>query len=260
MNLLAWNVNHRTCKKKIPPEMGDAIAAVAPDIISLTEYVSGPSHERFIADLASTGLVHTVISTVTPRQNSVLIASRTPLLLGEIQGPPICPSLPSNVLHVVVPNLDLEVSGLRVPDYSKTPALRRDCWDWILATAREVCHRPFVLLGDLNTDPDYPRSRCGDRLDRMETEGWQRAKPAGSSYWTVRGGEGRRLDHAFVTGHFRILRSAYITESGPFTFAGKGSEAISDHAALLVELSRQPDDRTGEAEPRQRHPDLESPA
>jgi hypothetical protein len=72
----------------------------------------------------------------------------------------------------------------------------------------------------------------------MEAEGWRHAKPSGSSYWTLRGGLGKQLDHAFFSPHFRVLKAEYVRETGRFSFAGKGPDALSDHAALLVEVER----------------------
>lgn len=55
MKILTWNINHRISKKKIPREMAEALASLSPDIIVLTEYVEGPSHNQFLADLKSNG-------------------------------------------------------------------------------------------------------------------------------------------------------------------------------------------------------------
>jgi hypothetical protein len=74
----------------------------------------------------------------------------------------------------------------------------------------------------------------------MEAEGWHHAKPPGSRYWTPGGGLGEQLDHAFFSPHFRIPGAEYVRASGGFTFAGKGPDALSDHAPLLVEVERLP--------------------
>ncbi len=58
MKILTWNINHRIGKKKIPLEMADALASLSPDIIVLTEYVQGPSHDRFLNDLKSNGFTN----------------------------------------------------------------------------------------------------------------------------------------------------------------------------------------------------------
>jgi len=238
MRLLTWNVNHRATRKRIPEGMSDAIGSLSPDVVVLTEYVPGPTREEFVAGLGSVGLGNVMTTPRVAGQNSILIASRTPLVSGDIFTPAIDPAFPSNGLHVHVPRHDIEILGLRIPDYSRSPALRRECWDWIESVASALRFRPSAILGDLNTDPSYPQTRCGDRFGRMESHGWSQAKPSGSSYWTVRGSQGRQLDHAFLSPHFQIHDATYIRESSSFTFAGPGTEALSDHAPLLVEVVR----------------------
>lgn len=240
MKLLTWNINHRASRKHIPPLMAEAIDSLDPDAIILSEYVPGPSHERFMVDLESCGLSHVLMSQFTAKQNHILIASRKPLMVGDIRAPPIAAAFPSNVLHVHIPDEDFDILGLRIPDYSKQPLIRRECWKWILARARDLRERPSVILGDFNTDPNYSHERCGDCIGQMVTEGWQHAKPQGSSYWTINGEIGRQLDHAFVSEHFSVNRAEYIVESGPYVFAGKRVGAMSDHAILLIDIDQQP--------------------
>ena len=236
MKLLTWNVNHRTRRMAISPLVAEAIASLTPDIVVLTEYVQGPSHESFIADLAFNGLNHSLISIKSPKENQVLVASRMNMVEGEIKAPAIGPSFPTNVLHVKFPDNGFELLGLRIPDYSKYPKIKRACWDWILTTASMINGRPFVIMGDFNTDPCYPNAKCGDRIGQLENAGWQHPNPPGSSYWTLAGRIGKRIDHAFLTKDFKIKNAAYISESGPYVFAGKIKEAMSDHAALFIEV------------------------
>ena len=51
MKLITWNLNHRMRPKLIPDLVPEAIRALGPDLIVLTEYVRGPSHDSFIARL-----------------------------------------------------------------------------------------------------------------------------------------------------------------------------------------------------------------
>jgi len=239
MNLLTWNINHRASRKRIPPSMVEAIASLSPDIIILTEYVPGPSHMSFMEELSSHGLNHIVMSQETPKENHVFIASRNALTRGAIEGPPIAPSVPSNMLHVYLESQEMNILGLRVPDYSKQTPLRHKCWDWLEATANKIKEQPFVILGDFNADPSYPPSKCGNRIGNLVTAGWQlAAPPSGASYLAVANGEGKRLDHAFVSKHFIVRNAQYVWENNSFIFGGKSSDAMSDHAALLVEIER----------------------
>jgi hypothetical protein len=45
LHLAAWNINHRTGRKSIPPDTLHAIAALDIDVLVLTEFVDGPHHE-----------------------------------------------------------------------------------------------------------------------------------------------------------------------------------------------------------------------
>ena len=238
VRLLAWNVNHRSQQRKIPATMATAIASLRPDIVLLTEYVPGPSRNAFISDLAYYGLLHVLGTERVLGQNSVLIASRTPLRPGRIRAPAIDAALPSNVLHVTVPEQNLELLGIRIPDYSRAPALRRACWDWILDIGDRLRARPSVILGDFNTSPVYPPSRCGDRISAMVASGWQLSSPAsGASYWTPKG-RGVQIDHAFTSPHLVTRSSRYVVEDHGHVFAVNSESALSDHAAL--EISIQP--------------------
>ncbi len=235
MRLLTWSINNRARPKRIPPELTQAIHRLKPDVAVLTEYVHGPSEDRFLCDLKNIGLSHTCVSSNSPGQNQVLIAAGHRLEEGDIRAPAIHESAPSNALHVCLPGVDLEILGLRVPDFSREPPLRRRFWDWILKTACAVQERPFVILGDFNTDPSYPPARCGDRFDILAAMGWRHA-PSGPTFWTPRG-HAVRIDHAFVSKDLTIGGSLAVRSDGPFVFAGKGGGALSDHAALWVDIT-----------------------
>jgi endonuclease/exonuclease/phosphatase family metal-dependent hydrolase len=166
-----------------------------------------------------------------------LIASRTPIELGPIEAPTIAPSVPSNALHVILPQERIEILGLRVPDYSKQRAIKRACWNWIIETAKTVKDRPVVILGDFNTGPKYSQSSCGDCIARLILGGWQLASPTdGASYWTLKNGAPCRIDHAFVSEHFTVIDSRYVTEFEGRRFIGVAQQALSDHAILSIHI------------------------
>jgi endonuclease/exonuclease/phosphatase family metal-dependent hydrolase len=238
MRIVGWNVNHRILEKAIPDQMTEAIVSLGPDVVVLTEYVHGASREAFLGRLADHGFCHWFVSDRRPRENQVLIAASSLLEPGPIRAPEIAPSVPSNALHVRLPDHGLEILGIRVPDYSKVPKTKRACWDWILETARSVSNRPFVMIGDFNTDANYPRSRCGDRIKKLIDDGWQHAAPPeGSSYWNLNG-HPVRIDHAFVSRHFTVTNAAYVTNLGGYIYAGRDPGALSDHAALAIDITR----------------------
>lgn len=251
MKLLTWNVNHRTHEKAIPPQMAEAIDSLKPDVVVLTEFVDGISREIFKSELNSLGFNYKISHGPKDQnhiQNHILIASRTPLVDGNIHVSPSEPAVPpnepliplsfhSNVLHVKLPDKGFEILGLRVPMPLKS-ANRRACWEWIMATAKENCGRPFVIMGDFNIDRKYSPVKCGKRFDQLADIGMHHvaAIPLKDvSYFPPSSGEGTRIDHAFLSRHFINPTAQYRAESGQYLFAGNKPGAMSDHAVLLVE-------------------------
>lgn len=236
MRLITWNLNHRAKPRIIKAEVSSVVAS--PDIVVFTEYVPGSQHQGFLASLAATGLRYSFLPPFAPKENHVLVVSRLELTEGVIRGPAaIGPSVPSNVLRVRILKDGFDILGLRVPDYSREPHRRRECWNWIQKVAHSVVEKPFILIGDFNADPRYPRAKCGDRIAAMVRSGWQHAAPGiGGSYWTPSGHE-VAIDHAFVSRHFQVRTSKYIKGVNGTILVG-GSGALSDHAALMVELHR----------------------
>lgn len=237
MRLVTWNVNHRARPRPVPGWVPEVLQALAPDVLVLTEYVPGPPNGAFRASLASLGLHYIALSPDAPGENRVLVASRSPVVEGNIRPPLIAPSVPSNFIHVRLPDQCLEVVGMRMPDYSKQPPVRRACWDWLEQAAGTLAGRPSVILGDFNADPRYPKSRCGDRFARLEACGWQHALPGGASYWTPRG-RGVRIDHAFVSYHVSVRTACYVSKIAGLQLAHRNGPGIPDHAALVLVLER----------------------
>ena len=243
MKILTWNINHRISKKKIPREMAEALASLSPDIIVLTEYVEGPSHNQFLADLKSQGFSYWRLSEYKERQNRIFIASRMPLGDGNIIAPTdIIEAVPCNASHVTIPQINLNVLGLRMP-LPMNSQQKKKWWDWVTTTARKNQKNPFVILGDFNTEPTTKGPDGGVRLLNLEENGWQHASPVTGASWWVRRDDivyEHRLDHAFFSNHFTIRDSKYITERGEYVFVKKPGElkpnAMSDHAVLLVDV------------------------
>jgi hypothetical protein len=51
LRIIAWNINHRARRKRIPAALPAGILSLDPYVVVLTEYVEGPDHERFCEDL-----------------------------------------------------------------------------------------------------------------------------------------------------------------------------------------------------------------
>lgn len=237
MRILTWNVNHRSVQRRIPLKMADAIGSLEPNVVVLTEFVPGITRKPFLDGLSRLGLIHQHLSPLTPKENHILIASRTLMKAGVIKAPAIAPSVPSNALNVEFPEDGYEILGLRLPDYSRMPTIRTACWDWIERTAGLLVDRPSLIIGDLNTDPKYAPARCGDRIQRLINQGWQHAVPSGDpSYWSPRG-HGVQIDHAFVSRHLTVSGTQFVKEKNGYVFVGRSEGGMSDHAVLVVDVS-----------------------
>ncbi|MCW3051807.1 MAG: hypothetical protein JWN14_977 [Chthonomonadales bacterium] len=234
MKLVVWNIGHRATQRKISPLLASAVMSLEPDILVLTEYVHSARCDLFLSELAENGLSHSLMTPNVPGQNQVIVVSRTRLEAGEITAPAIDPFLPSNILHVRQPEECFELLGVRVPWYAKA-AEKNGCWDWLFETAQAVIDRPFVLLGDFNTDVDKQGVR-NPRIGRLLQQGWQHALPDyGQSYYGLTGSTSR-IDHAFVSRHFVIQSAEYVSKRTPYNFSELGDDRFSDHAPLLLDI------------------------
>jgi hypothetical protein len=69
IHLAAWNLNHRTGRKSIPPAVLHAIAALDIDVLVLTEFVDGDHQRSFKESLQDIGFESLAVSLKAPHQN-----------------------------------------------------------------------------------------------------------------------------------------------------------------------------------------------
>ena len=230
LRVVTWNLNHRARQRQIAPAVSQAVAALSPDIAVLTEYVEGQSHSDFVTELAKLGFSTVFRSAKTVGQNQILVASHLPIALGTFRAPALDPALPSNVLHVRVPEFEIDVVGIRVPAYENAESTNA-CWNWLANATAAFLTRPAVLIGDFNVDPSRA---SGARLRQLIGAGWQHAWQEDGWSFCSTGGSKTRIDHAFVSPKIRVRRASYVSTVGSYVLAGTRS-ALSDHAALVVE-------------------------
>lgn len=230
MRFVAWNVAHAARERNLHPGLLVAIASLKPDVLTLNEYVHGASRAEFVSGLTDVGLRHVLVSDPVPGHNQVLVAAREQLWLGDLTCPPVPDShAASNFLHVRIG--DLEVVGLRAPAYEVRADLRK-YWESLHPIIEATRDRRIVYLGDMNADPDR-NSYIGTRyLRNLEASGWRIPRPTGDwSCWT-KAGRRSRIDHLVGSPTVPALTAIYATH-GP---AGQIPGAVSDHAALVVEI------------------------
>ena len=243
LHLAAWNLNHRSGKKAIPPAVIHAIAALDIDVLVLTEFVDGDHHARFKDSLKDIGLDSLAVSVKAPRQNQVLIAARSPLVdHGLLPLPGHTEAATTNWLHRRLPALHLEVVGFRAPMYLGADD-RLGYWRQVEAIARAARDRHVIFLGDFRCDP-HAQTRLGDALfPRLAADGYTLAQPQGD--WSYHAGkdsrDGTRVDHALACPDLTLTDARYLYRAGRHTLAGPDTghgEPLSDHALLSIRLQR----------------------
>jgi exonuclease III len=223
------------------------LVAWAPDVAALCEFRGTPPSLAVSAALAAYGLAHqcTTADGRSPGANGLLLASRWPLrrvrgraepaeagrwLLAEIAAPS---PFTTGVMHV--PN---RVTGRKDVFYAE-----------VLSMIRRWRRGPAVLLGDTNSgrpEVDEETPVFGPRevawLDAIERLGWAdafRSLHGGRrayTWYSPNGRNGFRLDQAFVNRALQPKVKDLVYDWGVRKRAG-GGLALSDHAALLLELA-----------------------
>ena len=108
-------------------------------------------------------------------------------------------------------------------------------WEWLESISISFIDRPSIILGDLNVGLKSSRSRGGDYFRRILQSGWHRAMPKGVASFYSKRGKQSEIDHIMGTNLCKFSNARYVTELNGHLFAGRNN-AISDHAALLVEV------------------------
>jgi exonuclease III len=241
VKIVSWNI--RAGGGKRAAQIVEQLERWRPSLVVLCEFRGTPP-SRFIASrLAGMGLVHqrSTISAKQPAKNALLIASRSPLrLLTPVESP----REPCRWLSVrVSARVPLVVGAMHIPN--RDTGRKYPFHDAVLSVARKWKQRPAMLVGDTNTgwpqlDEEVP---CFGRreqafMESIEALGWAdafrqlRGRRRAYTWYSPNAGNGFRLDQAFLNPALqpRLTRASYV-------WAGGRAGGISDHAAILVELS-----------------------
>ena len=240
MKIAAWNLNHRIHKKPIPETVAAIIRTLSPDVLVLTEYVDADDREAFKHALRDIGPYHVSVSEKRPKHNQVLVASRLDHIDGGLPSPTESHA-ETNFLPITIPALDLVIVGMRAPAYTATAAVKA-YWEELIVILEAVSTRKIILVGDVNGDPDSPRSTGGRYMAALRKKGWQVSSPA--EPWSYISGDGlrkSRVDHLLASPAVNVVSAAYKDEVDDIVAAGpKNRKPISDHAILCCEVSISP--------------------
>lgn len=233
MKLIAWNLAHQTQERAISPRFIEAVEKLRPDLITLNEYVHGSTRAPLIDALAQLGLGHVQVSNRVNTNNQVFVASRHPLQLGDLLGPSTKDGGgESNFLHVKLPNVELEIVGVRVPAYEASQVLH-EYWQSLTEIIRSTIARRIIFIGDFNADPDANRHPGARYMSTLRSDGWN--IPTASGAWSYISGS--RIDHAIVSPGISVKDTKYVAQISDIELASQNRETrISDHAALVLHV------------------------
>lgn len=160
--------------------------------------------------------------------------------LGEIAGPATANlGGESNFLHVRVPRAGIEFDGLRAPSYTGGELI--EYWVGLVNISRACAGRRILFMGDLNTDPEPPRRSTARYLQELKGSGWTVPAPEGEWSFISKTGTGTRIDHAIVASTLQVAGARYVASSSSLKLAAPNRvDAVSDHAALVIELAAGP--------------------
>lgn len=237
MKIITWNLNHRTIEKPIPPEALKFFAAIDADMIVLNEFVDGESRALFKEELTRIGYKHQLVSDKRGKQNRVFIASKLDFTKGDLCPPQQDDAAVTNFLHVIVASTGIEVVGIRAPAY-KAFSERQSYWQELATIMRLAGNRRIVFLGDVNYDPFQGAAASVSEIRFDLDATYSVPNPKGDwSYISLDGKARTRIDHAILASGLKVSDAQYLsTYNGISLAGGYGSNAISDHAVLALNL------------------------
>lgn len=245
IRVVAWNIRAGGgCRVA---RIARQLARWAPDVVVLSEYRATPPSERLGGWLAQHGLLHQVTTADRrmPGRNALLVAARWPLrrlLLGT------APRDPSRWLVALVDSpVPLVLGAMHVPN--RVTGRKYPFLDAVLACAQRWRRGRALLVGDTNSgrrtiDEEAPTFNAREEgwIDDLAACGWcdafrhLRAEARVYTWYSPSGRNGFRIDQAFVNAALLAqLKDAAYLWGGASRRSRR--DALSDHAALLVDLS-----------------------
>lgn len=234
VTVAAWNVGHRARRKAIPEELAAAMESLDSDVVMLTEFVDGGADRDQLRErLRAAGYHQVHLTDPLPVHNQVFVASRLPFDVGDIAPPTTDSHATSNFLHLSLRDSEIELIGLRAPDYKG--AVKSSYWGEVDDILNNIGDRAVAVAGDLNEDPFKGVSESFKSRRFHGLEAFCAARPEGRwSYMNPHKDTSRsRIDHVLHTPRVRISDARYVDEIAGFRLAGPASSSpLSDHAAL----------------------------
>jgi exonuclease III len=243
MRVVAWNIRAGG---------GTRAAAIArqlvrwePDVVALCEFRATPPSLVLAAVLAARGLSHqlTTADPGEPGTNALLVAARWPLRRLRLRAAPVEPH--RWLAASVEAPLPLTIGAMHIPN--RLTGRKYPYFDALLTCARGWRGGPALFVGDTNSgrrglDEQVPAFNVREErfIDDLAACGWRdafrhrRAEERTYTWYSPNGDNGFRIDQAFVNAPLlaRLKDAVYVWPRR----RGR-RDALSDHAALLVDLA-----------------------
>lgn len=249
MRMVSWNI--RAGGGRRVEAIAEQVSAWAPDILVCLEARGTAPGRLLAARLAEGGLTHqrTTADPASPATNAVLVASRWPLAPARLRGGPHEPLrwLPVRVAVPPEAGGPLTLGAMHVPNFVPDRRRKFAYLDAVHALAHGWRGGPALFLGDTNTgrawwDEESPvfDARHDGWMVAMAEAGWpdifrvHHPEVREFTWYSPNRGNGFRLDQAFVN---RALTPRVRAVSHAWGGDGARREALSDHAALLLDLA-----------------------
>ena len=242
--IVFWNV--RAGGGRRVDRIADALGGWRPDVVALCEFRATPPSLRLAELIAGMGLFHqlTTAEARAPAANRLLLASTRPLRRVRLRNGPREPG--QWLLAEVAAERTYSLGVMHVPN--QVTGRKYVYHDAVLDVARRWRRGPALLVGDTNTGrigldeeaPVFGRREDG-WMTALDGLGWRdgfrylHGEARAYTWYSPNGRNGFRLDEAFVNRRLlpRLLSTRY---EWAVPDGGERRDAISDHAALIVEL------------------------
>jgi exonuclease III len=244
--IVAWNI--RAGGGRRADGILAQLARWAPDVVTLSEFRGTEPSVTLARGLAERGLIHQITSATRARPdvNALLVASRWPLARVRMScAPADCRWL----LTTVETPSPFSVGAMHVPN--RVSGRKWTFLDAVLLVAQRWRRGAALLAGDTNSgrrgiDEEVPafNGREEGWIDALAACGWAdafrvlRGRRRAYTWYSPNGRNGFRIDQAFVNAALlrRVTRARYVW--GRAARAAR-RDALSDHAALVVDLAEQ---------------------
>ena len=248
MRIVAWNI--RAGGGERAGRIARQLHRWAPDIVALSEFRATPPSIALAQRLAARGLTHqiTTARAADHAENALLLAARWPLRPLRLRGAPA--DRYRWLAATVEAPLPVVVGTMHVPN--RVTGRKYPFLDAVLSCAQAWRLGPALIIGDTNSgrrglDEEVPvfSEREEGWIDALAQCGWcdafrhLRADVRAYTWYSPNGRNGFRIDQAFVNAALveRLKDATYL-------WGGAGRrgrrDALSDHAALIVDLAPVP--------------------